>query len=61
MNKTVVLNDGSGNLVEVDLKIFINHINHYHKTVASIYGERGYCIKVNETFREKLKKMSEGK
>ena len=32
MNKKIVLNDDSGNPVEVDLKIFIDHINHYHKT-----------------------------
>ena len=40
MNKKIVLNDDSGNPVEVDLKIFIDHINHYHKT-DSIHEERG--------------------
>ena len=41
MNKKIVLNDDSGNPVEVDLKIFIDHINHYHKTGTSIHEERG--------------------
>ena len=41
MNKKIVLNDDSGNPVEVDLEIFIDHINHYHKTGKSIHEERG--------------------
>ena len=60
MNKKIVLNDDSGNPVGVDLKIFIDHINHYHKTGTSIHEERGHNFTVNKTFREKLKKMSEG-
>ena len=60
MNKKIVLNDDSGNPVEVDLKIFIDHINYYHKTGTSIHEERGHNFTVNKTFREKLKKMSEG-
>ena len=60
MNKKIVLNDDSGNLVEGNLKIFIDQINHYHKTGTSIHEERGHNFTVNKTFREKLKKMSEG-
>ena len=59
MSKKIVLNDDSDNLVEVDLKIFIDHINHYHKT-DSIHEEGAHKFTVNKTFREKLKKMSEG-
>ena len=59
MNKKIVLNDDSGSPVEVDLKIFIDHINHYHKTSTSIHEERGHHFTVNKRFREKLKKMSE--
>ena len=58
MNKKIVLKDDSDNPVEVDLKIFIDHINHYHKT-DSIHEERGgHHFTINKTFREKLKKMS---
>ena len=60
MNKKIVLNDDSGNPVEVDLKIFIDHINYYHKTGTSIHKERGHHFTVNKTFGEKLKRMSEG-
>ena len=59
MNKKIALKDDSGNPVEVDLKIFFDHINHYHKT-NSIHEEGGHNFTVNKTFREKLKKMSEG-
>jgi len=59
MNKKIVLNDDSGNPVEVDLKIFIGHINQYHKN-DSIHVEGAHKFTVNKTFREKLKKMSEG-
>jgi len=59
MNKKIVLNDDSGNPVEVDLKILIDHINYYHKTGISILEERGHHFTVNKTFREKLKRMSE--
>ena len=58
MNKKIVLNDDSGSPVEVDLKIFIHHINHYHK-IDSIHEEGGHNFTVNKTFREKLKKISE--
>ena len=44
MNKKIVLNDDSGNPVEIDLKIFIDHVNHYHKTGTSIHEERGHWI-----------------
>ena len=57
MNNKIVLNDDFGNPVEVDLKIFIDHINHYHKTGTSIHEERGHCFTINETFRKKLKKF----
>ena len=59
MNKKIVLNDDSVNPVEVNLKIFIDHIYHYHKTGTSIHEEKGHNFTVNKTFREKLKKMSE--
>ena len=59
MNKKIVLNDDSGSPVEVDLNIFIGHINQYHKN-DSIHEEGAHKFTVNKTFREKLKKMSEG-
>ena len=59
MSKKIVLKDDFNNPVEVDLKIFTDHINRYHKTGTTIHEERGHYFTVNETFREKLKRMSE--
>ena len=59
MNKKIVLKDDSGSPVEVDLKIFIDHINHYHKAGTSIHEEKGHNFTVNKTFKKKKKKMSE--
>ena len=59
MGKKIFLKDDFRNLVEVDLKIFTDHINRYHKTGTTIHEERGHYFTVNETFRKKLKRMSE--
>ena len=59
--KKIVLKDDNGKSVEVDLKIFIDHINHYHKTGTSIHDENGHYFTVNEEFRKKIKKISENK
>jgi len=58
MKKTVILEDDTGHMVEVKLEKFVDHINRYHRTGASIHDERGYYFTINETFREKLKKIS---
>ena len=55
--KKTVLKDDSGNNVEVDLKVFIDHINQYHKTGTSIHDENGHYFTVDEEFRKKLKKI----
>ena len=60
MSKKIVLKDDSRNPAKVDLKVFIDHINHYHKTGTSIHEERTHYLIVNETFREKFKKIFEG-
>ena len=57
--KKTVLKDDSGNNVEVDFKVFIDHINQYHKTGTSIHDENGHYFTVNEEFRKQLKKISE--
>ena len=57
--KKNVLKDDNGNNIEADLKVFIDHINQYHKTGTSIHDENGHYFTVNEEFRKKLKKISE--
>lgn len=58
MKKTVLKDDNENN-VEVNLKVFIDHINQYHKTGTSIHDENGHYFTVNEEFRKQLKKISE--
>ena len=57
--KKTVLKDDNGKFVEVDLKVLINHINHFHKTGTSIHDEHGHYFTVNYKFRKKLKKLNE--
>ena len=57
--KKIILKDDNRRSVEVKLKTFVDHINHYHKTGTSIHDENGYYFTVNERFRKKLKKISE--
>ena len=57
--KKNVLKDDNGNNIEADLKVFIDHINQYHKTGTSIHDENGHYFTVNEEFRKQLKKISE--
>ena len=56
--KKTVLKDDNGEPVEVDLKIFVNHVNHFHKTETSIHDEHGHYFTINEEFRKKLKRMN---
>ena len=55
--KKIVLKDDNGKSVEVDLKIFTDHINHYHKTGMSIHTQSGCSFTVDDEFREKIKKL----
>ena len=57
--KKTILKDDNGKSVEVELKVFIDHINDFHKTGTSIHDENGHYFIVNEKFRKKLKKISE--
>ena len=57
MKKTVILKDDIGHTVEVKLEKFVDHINRYHRIGTSIHDERGHYFMINETFREKLKKI----
>ena len=58
MKKTTILKDDNGNNVEIELKKFIEHINHYHKSGTSIHDEKNCYFTVNEEFRKKLNEIS---
>ena len=57
--KKTILKDDNKKSVEVDLKIFVDHINQFHKTGISIHDENGHYFTVDERFRKKLKKIYE--
>ena len=54
--KKTILKDDSGKSIEVDLQVFVDHINHYHKTGTSVHDENGHYFTVNDKFRKILKK-----
>ncbi len=52
-----IIKDDNGKEIEVDLKKFMEHIDHFHKTGTSIHDEDGHYFTVDEDFRNKLKEM----
>jgi len=59
--KKTILKDDNGKSLEVDLKEFLNHLNEYHKTGASLHTQGGCAFTVNDEFRNKIKKLYEEK
>ena len=58
MKKTILKDDG-GKSLEVDLKIFLNHLNKYHKTGISTHTQSECSFTVNDELRKKIKKLYE--
>ena len=59
--KKTVLKDDNGKSLEIDLKIFLNHLNEYHKTGISTHTQSGCSFTVNEEFRKKIEKLYDEK
>ena len=59
--KKTFLKDDNGKSLEVDLKVFLDHLNAFHKTGKSIHTQSGCSFTVNEEFRKKIKKLYEEK
>ena len=57
--KKTILKDDDGKSLEVDLKIFLNHLNEYHKDGISTHTQSGCSFTVNDEFRKKIKKLYE--
>ena len=55
--KKTILKDDDGKSLEVDLKIFRNHLNAYHKTGISTHTQSECSFTVNDEFRKKIKKL----
>ena len=58
MKKTILKDDNRKSL-EVDLKVFLDHLDKYHKTGTSTHTQSGCSFTVDEGFRKKIKKISE--
>ena len=59
--KKTVLKDDDGKFLEVDLKVFLDHLNEYHKTGTSVHTQSGCSFTVDDEFRKKIKKLYEEK
>ena len=59
--KKTVLKDDDGKSLEVDLNIFLDHLNEFHKTGKSIHTQSGCLFTVDDEFRKKIKKLYEEK
>lgn len=49
--------DDDGNLVEIDVKKFYRHLLKYHEHGTSIHEENGHYFRVDNQFRDKIKKL----
>jgi hypothetical protein len=59
--KKTVLKDDDGKSLEVDLKVFLDHLDEYHKTGTSIHTQSRCSFTVDDEFRKKIKKLYEEK
>ena len=56
--KKTILKDDHGKSLEVDLNVFLDHLNEFHKTETSTHTQNGCSFTVDDEFRKKLKKIS---
>ena len=56
--KKTILKDDLGKSLEVDLNVFLDHLNEFHKTGTSTHTQNGCSFTVDDEFRKKLKKIS---
>ena len=57
--KKTILKDDDGKSLEVDLKIFLDHLDEYHKAGISTHTQSGCSFTVNDEFRIKIKQLYE--
>ena len=57
--KKTILKDDNGKSLEVDLKLFLDHLEEYHETGTSIHTQSGCSFTVDGEFRKKIKKLYE--
>ncbi len=57
--KKTILKDDNGKSLEINLKEFLDHLNKYHKTGISTHTQNGCSFRVDDEFRNKIKKLYE--
>ena len=57
--KKTILKDDNGKSIEIDLNIFLDHLNEFHKTGTTIHTQNGCSFTVDDEFRIKIKKLYE--
>ena len=55
--KKTILKDDNGKFIEIDLNIFLDHINEFHKTGTTIHTQNGCSFTVYYEFRKKIIKL----
>ena len=55
--KKTILKDDNGKFIEIDLNIFLDHLNEIHKTGTTIHTQNGCSFTVDDEFRKKIIKL----
>ena len=55
--KKTILKDDNGKSIEIDLKIFLDHLNGFHKTGTTTHTQNGCSFTVDDEFRKKIIKL----
>ena len=55
--KKTILKDDNGKSIEIDLDIFLDHLNEFHKTGTTIHTQNGCSFTVDDEFRKKIIKL----
>ena len=55
--KKTILKDDNGKFIEIDLNIFLDHLNKFHKTGTTIHTQNGCSFTVDDEFRKKIIKL----
>ena len=55
--KKTILKDDNEKSIEIDLNIFLDHLNEFHKTGTTIHTQNGCLFTVDDEFRKKIIKL----
>ena len=55
--KKTTLKDDNGKFIEIDLNIFLDHLNEFHKAGTTIHTQNGCSFTVDDEFRKKIIKL----